>query len=121
MKNKGPKNGEVLQTVALLEKTGRKEKKAFWKDIAKRIVKPRRQRVSVNVWKLNKVNQKLGKKFLLVPGKVLSFGTLEKPINVIALEYSKAAKKKISEKGKALSIRDAINEKIKTNDIAIIG
>ena len=118
MKNRGPKNEIVLQTIAVLEKSTRKGKKSLWKDIAKRLGKPRRQRISTNVWKLNAL--KTEKKFLLVPGKVLGTGQMEKDLNVIALEFSDSAKKKISKKGQALTIIEALNEKIDAKEIAIV-
>ncbi len=118
MKNRGPKNEAVLQAIAVLEKSSRKGKKSLWKDIAKRLSKPRRRRASANIWKLNGV--KTEKKFVLVPGKVLGTGQMEKGINVIALEFSDSAKKKISEKGKALTIVEALNEKIDAKDVAIV-
>ena len=114
---KGPRNEEVKKAIALLEKTSRKSKKKIWKDVATRIAKPRRQRVSVNLWKI--ASSKIGKKFLLVPGKVLGTGKLDKAVNVIALEFSESARKKISEKGKAVSIQEALNEKIDAKDVAI--
>ena len=118
MKNRGPKNETVLQTIAVLEKTTRKGKKSLWKDIAKRLGKPRRQRASANIWKLNSV--KTEKKFMLVPGKVLGTGQMEKSLNVIALEFSDSAKKKISEKGRAITIVEALNEKIDAKDVVIV-
>ncbi len=118
MKGRGPRNEEVLQAIALLEKTSRKEKKVIWKDIAERLKKPRRRRASVNLWKLGSI--KSDKKYLLVPGKVLGFGNVEKALNVVALEYSESAKAKILEKGKAMSIAEALEAKIKPSDVVII-
>ena len=104
----------------MLEKEGRKSKKAFWKDMAARLKKPRRNKVKVNIWKLNKLSNKLGKKFLFVPGKVLGFGSVEKPMNVIALQFSEAAAKKIAEKGKAITVAEALNQKVNPKEIAIV-
>jgi large subunit ribosomal protein L18e len=118
MKNRGPKNETVLQAIAVLEKSTRKGKKSLWKDIAKRLSKPRRRRVSTNIWKLNAL--KTDKKFILVPGKVLGTGQMEKGLNVIALEFSESAKKKISDKGKTLTLVEAVNEKIEAKDVVII-
>jgi len=120
LKKKGPRNEAVKEAIVLLEKAGRKEKQALWKDVAKRLGKPRRNRASVNLWKLDALNEKLGKKFLLVPGKVLGTGMLEKPLNVIALEFSETARKKIAEKGRVMSIADVLEEKIKPSEVAIV-
>ena len=120
MKKKGPRNEEVRNAIALLEKAARKGKQGIWKDVASRLGKPRRGRAAVNLWKLEKVSSKLGKKYMLVPGKVLSYGTLSRPVNVIALEFSEAAAKKISENGKAMSIAEALEAKVKPSEVAII-
>ena len=120
LKTKGPRNEEVLQAIALLEKEGRKSKKKIWKDIATRLKKPRRNRVKVNIWKLNKLNEKLGKKYLFVPGKVLGFGEVDREMNVIALQFSETASKKIAEKGKRLTIAEALKQGINPKEIAIV-
>lgn len=118
MKLKGPRNETVRQAIMLLEKASKKDKKGLWKDIAKRLGKSRRGRASVNLWKLASVGN--DKKFLLVPGKVLGFGQLDKAVNVIALEFSENAKKKIAEKGKALSIEEAMKQDIKASEVSIV-
>tara|TARA_Y100000310_G_C20105017_1_gene544534 strand:+ start:25 stop:384 length:360 start_codon:yes stop_codon:yes gene_type:complete len=119
MKSSGPKSETVRHAIALLEKASRKEKQALWKDVATRIGKPRRNRVSVNLWKL--ATNKSGKEFLLVPGKVLGFGQLEKPVKVIALEFSESAAKKIGEKGKAMTIKEALEAKVTPDSVSIVG
>lgn len=120
MTNRGPRNEELLQAIARLEKASRKQKKMLWKKVAEKLQKPSRKRVSVNIWKINAVGKKLRKKFLLVPGKVLSFGELEHPANVIAFDFSAEAKNKINKKGKALTISEALEANIKPGEIAIV-
>jgi len=66
------------------------------------------------------LGKKFGKKFLLVPGKVLGQGEIEESVNVIALEFSETAKKKIGEKGKAIGLLEALEQKIKASDIVIV-
>ena len=51
---------------------------------------------------------------------MLGFGQLDKAVNVIALEFSENAKKKIAEKGKALSIEEAMKQDIKASEVSIV-
>jgi large subunit ribosomal protein L18e len=120
MKVTGPAKLETKKIIAELEKHYRKSKEAIWLDLAERIAKPRRQRVSVNIWKIEKLAKIIEKKILVVPGKVLGFGELTRPVHVVALEYSTDAKKKILEKGNAMTLREAIEKKIKPKEMAIV-
>lgn len=120
MKITGTTRLETKKTIAELEKQYRKTKKAIWLDLAERLKKPSRKKISVNIWKIEKISGVLGEKALVVPGKVLGFGELSHKTTVIALEYSKEAKKKISEKGHALTFKEAIEKKIKPSEMAIV-
>jgi len=113
MKRTGPTKERAKKTIALLEKEGRKSKKAIWLDLANRLGKPRRQRCSVNMWKIEKLARLFPKKNLVVPGKVLAFGQLSEKANVIAFEFSSGAREKIEKAGgKAILFEEAIAEKI---------
>lgn len=120
MKVTGPTKLETKKIIAELEKQARKSGQALWLDLAERIAKPRRQRPVVNVWKIERLAKVLDKKILVVPGKVLGFGELSRPVQVVALEYAPDAKKKILEKGTAMTIREALGKKIKPREMAIV-
>jgi large subunit ribosomal protein L18e len=120
MKVTGPTKLETKKIIVEMEKHYKKTKEAIWLDLAERIAKPRRQRVSVNVWKIEKLAKIMDKKILVVPGKILGFGELTLPVQIVALEYSADAKKKISAKGTAMTFREALEKKIKPKEMAII-
>ena len=122
MKRMGAKarNEVLLQAIAALEKASRKQRGGIWKAAAEKLKKPRRQRISVNLWKVNAMHEKMGEKFLLVPGKVLGFGALDRAVNVIAFEFSGDAKEQIGRKGRALTIMEALKENIKASEVAIV-
>ena len=120
MKVTGPRKMETGRTIAELEKQYRKSKKAVWADLAVRLKKPRKQRPSVNLWKLEKLANLLDGKILVVPGKVLGFGEIRHKATIVALEFSEDARKKISSKGTALSFREAIEKKIKPNEMVLV-
>ncbi len=81
--------------------------KGLWKDIAKRLAKPRKLYAQVNVSKIEKYL--LDGEIAVVPGKVLGGGEVSKPIKVAALYFSESAKKKIeSAGGQCLSLEEAM-------------
>ncbi len=81
-----------------LEKTDKKAKNAR---LVARIIKvaslPKRRRVSVNLEKLNEL-AKPGEN-ILVPGKILGTGKVEKAFGVAAIEFSESSTKKLREAG----------------------
>lgn len=111
----GSDNPEFLKLLAFLEKKGRKEKIGLWLRVVEILKRPRRRRVEVNLRKLGKLDSEV----LLVPGKVLGVGSIEKK-TVGALSFSESARKKIEEAGgKALNLRDFANE-IKSKNVVIV-
>lgn len=115
-----PRRLETRETIAMLEKLARKTKKGFWKDIAERLKASRRKRAKVNLWKLGKLAEKFSGKTLVVPGKVLGTGEIKAKTSVVALYYSRTARQKISEKGNALTFREAIEKKTNPNNMVIV-
>ena len=111
----GPTKERAKKAIALLEKTGRKSKSAIWLDLATRLAKPRRQRASVNLWKLDSLARIFKGKTLVVPGKVLGNGVISEKANIAAFEFSASAEEKIKKAGgKAILIENAVSEPAKT-------
>lgn len=120
MRVTGPTKERTKKLAAELEKAGRKSKKALWLEIAGALRKPRRQRPSINLWKISKLSKIFGDKHLLVPGKVLGYGELHGKASVIAFEFSGDARKKIAAAGgNALSIEEALAKKVEPKKIII--
>jgi len=121
MKRTGPTKERAKKVIALLEKTGRKSKNAIWLDLAERLGKPRRQRASINLWKLEKLAKIFPGKNLVVPGKVLGTGQLDEKASIVAFEFSKEAEEKIKKAGgKALAIEEAIEKKLEPKAMVIV-
>jgi large subunit ribosomal protein L18e len=97
---------ETIKLVASLEKAARKTKKALWADLAERLSAPTRNKVAVNIEKLDKMAKTFKGKILLVPGKVLSQGELNEKVTIIAVNASEEAKKKIQAKGEYITLKD---------------
>ena len=67
------------------------------KEVARELAKSKRKRTAVNISKLNRYASE--NEIVVVPGKVLSSGTLEKKLTVIAESFSVKAFEKIKSAG----------------------
>ncbi len=113
-------NPQLIQLIHFLRQKSKENDAKIWKDIAKRLAKPRRRRVSVNVSRLNRYTNK--NETVVVPGKVLGAGSINHPINVAAFSFSTKAKEKIkAAKGKLLSIHQLAKKNPKGSKVKIIG
>src|SRR3989339_2205041 len=105
VKRTGPTNYQVQLLLEQLEPKALKSR--FWKRVVKDLNKPSRQRRIVNLYKIEQYAQ--DGETILVPGKVLSVGEINKKVEVAALNFSAEAKEKIlAAKGKALSISELL-------------
>ena len=92
----------------------------FWKRIVKEIKRPSRQRRTVNVYKIDKYAR--DGETVIVPGKVLSVGEINKKVDVAALNFSSEAKRKIENaKGKAITIKDLLKQNPEGKKVRILG
>ncbi len=98
------RNPEIVETVLAAKKN------AAWKRVAEILASPRRNHVEKNLDEINR-EAKEGES-LVVPGKVLSVGNLDKKANIVALSFSKNAEEKITKAGGKAS---RILEEIKKN------
>src|SRR3989338_3095258 len=101
VKRTGPMNYQLQQLILELEPKARESR--LWFRVLEDVMKPTRSRRIVNLYKINKSAQE--GETILVPGKVLSVGTIDKKIVVAAMNFSSQAQEKITEaKGRTLSI-----------------
>ena len=70
----GSTKQKTRETVLELKKYSQKHKQPVWKTLAKKLEKPRRIRVSVNLQNLTKLAGKNKGKIFVVPGKILGTG-----------------------------------------------
>lgn len=113
LKNKN--NPNLVETIIQAKKTGEE----LWIKIAGELCGPSRKRSRINLEKINK-ETKEGEK-VLIPGKVLSVGELEKKIKIIAFDFSKDALDKIKKsKSESKFILEEIKENPKAEEIKII-
>ena len=113
-------NPALKELIIFLKRQSRENEVNIWRDVAERLAKPRRNRVAVNISRLNRYTQK--NETVAVPGKVLGAGEMEHPITVAAFAFSEEAKEKITAaRGKCLSFFDLIKKKPKGSNVRIIG
>lgn len=90
-----------------------------WLEIAGIISGPRRKRINLNLDEINK-DAKDGET-IVIPGKVLSQGEINKKIKIVALGFSENAKEKLSKSKKEFStIDDEIKKNPECKNIRII-
>jgi large subunit ribosomal protein L18e len=113
-------NPELIDLIRFLKKQSKENKAKVWRDIAERLSNPSRQRVAVNLSRLNRHTQK--SETAVVPGKVLGSGEINHPITVVAFGFSERAKEKIAAKrGKSMSFADLVKKNPKGSKVKIIG
>lgn len=113
-------NMMLSKLIADLKKTAHENKAPIWKDIAKRLSKPRRSLAEVNVGRLARHTEK--NQVVVIPGKLLGVGDLDFPLTVGALSFSESAKQKIHRAGgTSLSIGELADRHPSGKGVRIIG
>ena len=114
------KNNKLTETIEALKKKSLDEKVNLWKRIACDLEKPTRQRRIVNLLRIN-LYSKDGET-IVIPGKVLATGDLNKKVTIAAYDFSDKAEEKIKQAGSTLiSINELIQKNPKGNKVRIIG
>lgn len=120
VKRTGPSNDQLKKLIMEMKKKSIESTTDFWKKIASNLEKPTRQRIVVNLSRINKFSN--DNETVLVPGKVLGDGILNKKVNIAAFSFSQSAKDKILEsKSQMISLEELMKKNIKTSEIKIIG
>jgi large subunit ribosomal protein L18e len=113
-------NPQLIELISFLKKQSRQNSVEIWRDIAGRLSKSRRKRITVNLSRLNRCTEK--SQTVVVPGKVLAAGEITHPITVAAFAFSGKAKQKITAaRGKCLSFADLIKKNPTGSKVRIIG
>ena len=115
----GPTNPQLKELIVELKKHSRENNQALWKKIALDLEMPSRNRRIVNLFKIDKYAK--DNETIIVPGKVLGTGELSRKVTIAAANFSQSAVDKINKVGKAMTIQELMQSKIKPSDIKIIG
>ncbi len=117
MKRTGPTNIELKKLIEELRMKSSKEKVRIWKRIADDLSYSTRRRREVNLYKINRYAK--NKETIVVPGKVLGDGILDKHATVAAWQFSKSASEKLGKN--AITIQELMKENHKGKGVRIIG
>jgi large subunit ribosomal protein L18e len=106
-------NPELVRTII------EAKKKKGWTEIAEILSSPRINKISMNLDKINETAKE--GETIIIPGKVLSEGDLDKKIKIVAFNFSEKAKEKISKsKGEFSTILEEIKKNPEAKNVRII-
>lgn len=110
----------VILLIEDLKKWSHENDAPIWRDIARRLEKPRRVWAEVN---LSRIALHVKRdETLIVPGKLLGSGDLDMPVTVATLKASKQARDKITAAGgSVLTIPELVRANPKGTGVRIIG
>ena len=90
-----------------------------WRDVAGRLEKPRRTHAEVNLSRIERYATE--DEMVVVPGKVLGSGVLQKSVTIAAVDFSSSAETKIEHaNGEALRLEQAIEQHPDGTNVRVI-
>ncbi|MFB6111342.1 MAG: 50S ribosomal protein L18e [Halobacteriaceae archaeon] len=105
--------------IASLKATARDGGADVWADVAERLEKPRRTHAEVNLSRIERYANE--EETVVVPGKVLGSGVLQKDVTVAAVDFSSSAETKIERAdGQALPLERALEEMPEGHNVRVI-
>jgi large subunit ribosomal protein L18e len=113
------KHNQLMELIGSLKKLSIEREVNLWKRIASDLEKPTRIRREVNLYKLDRYCKE--NETVIVPGKVLGMGELNKKIHVAAFSFSQSAYDKINQKGTAFSIPELMKRNPSGKGVRILG
>ncbi|PSP73321.1 50S ribosomal protein L18e [Halobacteriales archaeon QS_3_64_16] len=111
-------NPRLASLIGELQRTAREEDAGVWSDIAGRLEKPRRTHAEVNLGRIERYARE--DETVVVPGKVLGSGVLEKPVTVAAVDFSGTARTKIEQVGATMDIEEIVAENPDGSGVRVI-
>ncbi len=113
-------NPALVGLIHDLKAAGRENEAPIWRDIAIRLEKPSRNWAQVNISKLP-LHVREGEN-VIVPGKLLGAGDVDKAFTVVAFKASASATAKIvAAGGKVLTMKEGMSQFPKGEKCRIIG
>jgi large subunit ribosomal protein L18e len=116
---RGPESKRTLELVNLLRKKAVENKAHIWKRVAEKLSRSARRMAEVNLYNINR-HSKEGDT-IIVPGKVLSTGSLNHKVTVAAHRFSTSAADKIREAGgSCIGIAEIVKDNPKGKGIILM-
>ncbi|MFB6469901.1 MAG: 50S ribosomal protein L18e [Vulcanisaeta sp. AZ3] len=115
----GPTNEELRMLIRFLRRAANEYKAGIWDYVADLLERPTRRRVEVNIGRINRLVS--DGDVVVVPGKVLGYGTLSKRVTIAAWSFSKGALGVISRVGaEAIPIPELVRRNNKGSNVKVI-
>ncbi|MGC8582306.1 MAG: 50S ribosomal protein L18e [Thermoproteus sp.] len=115
----GPTNIQLRMLIRFLRKAAKSNEAPIWAYVADLLARPRRQRVAVGLGKLNRVVN--DGDVVVIPGKLLGNGKLQKRVTVAALAASRsAAEAVVKSGGRLVPIPNLVKENPKGTNVKIV-
>jgi len=119
MSRTGPTSLVTRKLIDQLRRASKIYNAPAWKRVAEILEKPTRSRPQVNLSKINRYSKE--GEMVVVPGKVLGAGRLEKSVTVAAYAFSESAIEKIKAAGgRAITLEQALKENPEARNVRII-
>jgi large subunit ribosomal protein L18e len=113
-------NPYLINLVERLKRESFEQKAPVWRDVAERLMKPRRNWAEVNLSRIERYADT--DDIIVVPGKLLGAGVISKKVTVAAFKCSEAAREKIAKAGgKSMSIEELLEINPKGSKVRIMG
>ncbi|MFB6074065.1 MAG: 50S ribosomal protein L18e [Haloarculaceae archaeon] len=111
-------NPRLSSLIADLKSAARDSGGDVWGAVATRLEKPRSTHAEVNLGRIERYARE--DETVVVPGKVLGSGVLQKDVTVAAVDFSGTAEKKIDQVGEAVSLEQAVQNNPAGSQVRVI-
>jgi large subunit ribosomal protein L18e len=111
-------NPRLSSLIADLKSAARSSGGSVWGDVAERLEKPRRTHAEVNLGRIERYARE--DETVVVPGKVLGSGALQKGVTVAAVDFSGTAEKKIDQVGETVPLEQAVEDNPEGSNVRVI-
>lgn len=107
-------NPVLLETIEILQE----QDAPVWNSVAENLGKVNRRRAEVNLSDIERIAEEGDT--VVVPGKVLGSGYLNKEVTVAAFKASNSAKNQINDDGEFMFIQDLVEENPEGENVQVI-
>ena len=111
-------NPRLSSLIADLKSAARSSGGTVWGDVAERLEKPRRTHAEVNLGRIERYARE--DETVVIPGKVLGSGVLQKDVTVAAVDFSGTARTKIDQVGESIRLEQALEQNPDGTDVRVI-
>ena len=113
-------NPQLIELIKFLTWKANEHQAPIWDSVAQKLKKTKHNRAAVNLSRINRYTSESD--VALIPGKLLSSGSLTHTVSVAAVSSSLKARKKIEQAGgRYLTIEALVQENPKGSGVKIIG